>query len=79
MLALDEAGDLDAVVAALGQGGYEVVPTARATEALDHLRRGEFGVVLADMDLRRDYDRVLLAELRRRWPQTVGVVLTTGV
>jgi signal transduction histidine kinase len=65
------------VAAALDQGGYEVVSSRRVAEALDLLRCQEFGVVLASLDLRRDPDRLLLTELRVRWPQTIGVVLTT--
>jgi signal transduction histidine kinase len=78
VLLLDqEPSPLDAVGTALAQGGYVVVPTRNAAEALHRLRHEEFSIVLADLDLRRDHDRLLLTELRLRWPQTVAVVLTT--
>ncbi|HEV8634381.1 MAG TPA: ATP-binding protein [Chloroflexota bacterium] len=72
----EKTGALQEIVTALGAGGYEVVAVGRATEALARLRVEDFGVVLADCDLRTDPGRRLLAELRGRWPRTVGLVLS---
>jgi signal transduction histidine kinase len=72
----EQPGELEEIVAALGQGGYDVVAVASATEALEHMRAEEFGVVLADLDLTADPARFLLADLRGRWPRTVGLVLS---
>jgi signal transduction histidine kinase len=76
LLLRGRARTLDAAARTLEQTGYAVTPVTDAAEALQQLRAGRFGLVLAEADLRDDAGRVLLAELRLQWPDTVGVLVT---
>jgi signal transduction histidine kinase len=75
LLVQREASELDEVADALATGGYGLIRGGSSTEALEHLRSGRIGVTLVDVDLADDPGRLLLAELRLRWPEVVGVVL----
>jgi DNA-binding NtrC family response regulator len=56
---------------------YEVDAAARYADALDHLRRKSYGLVLADVRLADGDGFDLLEQCRRNWPQS-QVILMTG-
>jgi DNA-binding NtrC family response regulator len=62
--------------AVLSDAGHSVSLSATGSEALARLRRREFDVVLADLHL-DDMDGLrILQQVRRRWPETVSLILT---
>jgi signal transduction histidine kinase len=73
----DQSSALESVVVNLQQGGYQVVTVRTADEAIDQVRSGRFGLVLADARLGGPGGSLLLAELRLLWPRTAAVILTS--
>jgi DNA-binding NtrC family response regulator len=62
--------------AVLTEAGHTVSLSATGSEALARLRRREFDVVLADLRL-DDMDGMrIVKQVRRRWPETVSLILT---
>jgi signal transduction histidine kinase len=76
LLVDDEEGVLVTMQAILEMEGYEVVVARRGEEALGLLRAQPFDLVLTDLRLDDLDGLAILAELRRRSPETPGIMLT---
>ena len=61
----------------LERGGFEFDVAASAAEAVARLERGNYALVLTDMNMPGTSGLDLLGEIQRRWP-TVGTVMVTG-
>jgi signal transduction histidine kinase len=72
----DEPSVLETISAILTREGYQVVAAGDVDQALSHLQDGPFDVALTDLRMEGLSGLNLLAEIRRRWPQTVAIVLT---
>lgn len=78
----DEPGVLLSIAAILELEGYDVAAAAGTEEALAYLRAAPFDVVLTDLTMEGPTGRdgaaglSLVAELQRRWPQTLAIILT---
>lgn len=60
----------------LQREGYEVVDVASGSEALDHLHRERFHLVISDLNMPGMDGLVLLREVQRRHPQTAVIMVT---
>lgn len=72
----DEQSVATTIKAILQLDGNEVIAVTTGKEALEHLRKQEFDVVLTDLRL-DDLDGVeILRETQKLWPDTVSIMLT---
>jgi DNA-binding response OmpR family regulator len=76
LVAEDEEAVRVTLGALLSDRGYEVTLASAAADALLHVQRTEFDLVLTDLCLGDGDGMRILEELRARWPETVGLVLT---
>lgn len=72
----DELDVRETLQSALDQGGYEVVVAPDATTALALLAKRSFPVVVTDVHMPGLSGLDLLSEIRARYPETLGVVIT---
>jgi signal transduction histidine kinase len=72
----DEPSVLETMAAILSQEGYEVEAAGSAEDALEHLRKAPFDLVLTDLRMQGASGLSVLAELRRNWPETLAIILT---
>ena len=72
----DEAEVRDTLQSALDQGGYEAVVAPDAERALDLMARRAFPVVITDLQMPGLSGLDFLSEIRARYPDTLGVVIT---
>jgi len=80
ILVVDDDEDLrDLLVLALGQDGWHIDQAADAQQALAHLRRGGFNLVITDYDLPGRTGGQMLAEAaRERLLSNCAVLVVTG-
>lgn len=72
----DEQSVATTIKAILQLDGNEVIAVTTGKEALEHLRKQEFDVVLTDLRL-DDLDGIeILRETQKLWPDTVSIMLT---
>lgn len=74
----DEAGVLRALERSLADGGYEIVCASTGESALEILAAGgpTVQIVITDYRMPEMTGVELLREVRRRWPETVRIVLS---
>lgn len=72
----DEREVREALQSALDQGGYEVAVAPDAQNALDQMAVRAFPVVVTDVHLPGLSGLDFLSEIRARYPDTLGVVIT---
>ena len=65
-----------AIVARLEHEGYDVVATASGEAALEHVRSEPFDLLLTDLRMEGMSGVELMAEVRKRWPDTPSIMLT---
>jgi DNA-binding NtrC family response regulator len=72
----DEEGVAVTIQAVLEMDGYKVSSVTSGTEALQRIRKEEFDLVLSDLRL-EDVDGIqIIQEVRRRFPDTITIILT---
>jgi signal transduction histidine kinase len=72
----DEPYVLETIATILETEGLDVVPVGDVAAALAALAERSFDLVLTDLRMEGSSGLSLLAELRRRWPKTMAIVLT---
>src|SRR5690348_8685320 len=72
----DEPGVLLTTTAILQQEGYDVEPAATGTEAVEAIRQRHYDLVLTDLKMPGIDGLGVLAEVRKRSPLTVTVMMT---
>lgn len=72
----DDQGQLDSVAALIRDEGFDVVPCATATEALERTRLDEFGIAVIDQRLPDLSGVALLERLRGRFPAMRVIIHT---
>lgn len=72
----DEPSVLETIAAILVDEGYDVETAPSVRDAVRHLRRRSFDVVLTDLRMEGEGGLELLAEIRLKWEGTVSLVLT---
>src|SRR6516165_10207956 len=77
LLVDDDRHVLDSMGEWLRSQGYELDAVARYADALDHLRRKPYSLVLSDVRLADGDGFDLLEQCRRNWPAS-QVILMTG-
>lgn len=76
LVAAAEAGTRENLTSVLGKDGYAVQTAGSGEAALAALSRREFDLVLTDLRLKDVDGLAVLAETKRRHPETVVVVMT---
>jgi len=72
----DEPSILESCETVLSAEGYEVVLERRAEEALRRVRAQEYDIVLIDQNMPNVHGLDILAEVRKRNPDTLAIVMT---
>ena len=72
----DEPSILESCETVLTADGYDVTVERRAEEALRRLKSQSFGIVLIDQNMPQVHGLDILLEMRKRCPDTFGVVMT---
>lgn len=72
----DEPNILSALRRLFRQGGYDVVVAGSGAEGLQRMEEGSFDLVISDMRMPEMDGARFLEQVRRRWPDTVRILLT---
>ncbi|MDA0191736.1 MAG: response regulator, partial [Proteobacteria bacterium] len=72
----DEPNILSALRRLFRQGGYDVVVAGSGAEGLLRMEEGSFDLVISDMRMPEMDGARFLEQVRRRWPDTVRILLT---
>ena len=72
----DEPSILESCETVLTADGYDVTVERRAEEAMRRLKTQTYGIVLIDQNMPQVHGLDILLELRKRCPDTLGVVMT---